>query len=76
MAELALDINRLSPEEQLELLDRLWDRLSRVPSKVPVTDAQRRELDRRLDALDNDIKAGGPLGIPWDEVLQQIRARH
>jgi putative addiction module component (TIGR02574 family) len=76
MAEAALDINQLSPEEQLDLLDKIWDRLSRVPSRVPITDSQRRELDRRLDSLDIDIRAGGSPGIPWDEVLRQIRDHH
>jgi putative addiction module component (TIGR02574 family) len=74
MAEAAVDLNQLSPEEQLDLIDKLWDRLSRTPSRVPVTNAQRRELDQRLERLDADIQAGGPLGIPWEEVLRQIRA--
>ena len=41
------------------------------PGNVPLTDAQRQELDRRLD----DLERSGPEGIPWDEVLQQIRNR-
>jgi putative addiction module component (TIGR02574 family) len=41
------------------------------PEDVPVTDAQREELDRRLDDLEGDPD----LGIPWDEVLRRIRER-
>ena len=41
------------------------------PEFVPLTSAQREELDRRLDELDRD----GPVGIPWQEVLGQIRSR-
>jgi putative addiction module component (TIGR02574 family) len=66
-----IDIARLSFEERLRLLDELWESLSRTPEAVPLTKAQREELDRRLDELDRD----GPLGIPWDEVLRRIRGR-
>jgi len=66
-----IDISRLSPEERLELLEQLWDSLSSTPEAVPLTDAQRQELDRRLDEIDRD----GPTGIPWDEVMRRIRSR-
>ena len=63
-----IDIAKLSPEERLELLEQLWDSLS--AEAIPLTDAQRDELDRRLDELDRE----GPVGIPWNEVLDRIRA--
>lgn len=66
MSEPAIDIDKLSPEERLQLLERLWDSLS--DRDVPLTAAQREELDRRLDDLDRE----GPRGIPWDEVLQRL----
>jgi putative addiction module component (TIGR02574 family) len=66
-----IDIAKLSPEERLELLEQLWDSLSETPEAVPMTDAQREELDRRLDDLDRE----GPVGIPWSEVLNRIRNR-
>jgi putative addiction module component (TIGR02574 family) len=67
----AIDIAKLSPEQRLELLEQLWDSLSATPESIPLTDAQREELDRRLDDLDRE----GPVGIPWNEVLQRIRNR-
>ena len=51
MADAAPNIDELSPEEQLELLERLWDRLSRQPERIPITDAQKQELERRLADL-------------------------
>jgi putative addiction module component (TIGR02574 family) len=66
-----IDITRLTPEERLELLEQLWDSLSSTPDAVSLTDAQREELDRRLDDSDRD----GPVGIPWDEVMRRIRSR-
>jgi len=57
-----IDIAKLSPEERLALLEQLWDSLS--PEAIPMTDAQKAELDRE-----------GPIGIPWNEVLDRIRTR-
>ena len=75
MSKPTLDIEKLSPDERLELLEELWDSLRKEPSSVPLTPAQQEELDRRLDDLEADIASGATLGIPWDEVLERIRNR-
>jgi putative addiction module component (TIGR02574 family) len=67
----SIDIAQLSAEEQMRLLDQLWDNLAKSPDAFPLTSTQRQELDRRLDDLDQD----DPSGIPWEEVLHQIRKR-
>ncbi len=67
----AKDIANLSAEERLRLLEEIWDSLSATPEAIPLTNAQREELDRRLDELDRD----GPAGIPWEDVLHRIRNR-
>jgi putative addiction module component (TIGR02574 family) len=64
-----LNIDQLTTEQRLDLMERLWDSLSETPETLPLTDAQREELDRRLD----DLEREGPRGIPWNEVLQRIR---
>jgi putative addiction module component (TIGR02574 family) len=61
-----IDIARLSFEERLRLLDELWESLSRRPEAIPLTEAQREELDRRLDLLDRE----GPVGMLLEEVLR------
>ena len=71
MSKPDLNIDSLSPEERLQLIEELWDSLSESPAAMPLSDAQRGELDRRLD----DLERSGPSGIPWEEVLQQIRTR-
>ena len=70
MAKPALDIEKLTPAERLQLVEELWDSLCDKPEAVPLTDAQRAELDRRLD----DLEREGPVGISWDEVVRQIRS--
>jgi putative addiction module component (TIGR02574 family) len=69
MAKLEIDINKLSPEERLDLIAELWDNLSADRTKTPVTDTQAKELDRRLVEMDHDVS----LGIPWETVLAHIR---
>jgi putative addiction module component (TIGR02574 family) len=71
MRKPALNIAALSSEERLRLIEELWDSLDEKPETVPLTNAQREELDRRLD----DLERSGPEGIPWEQVLQQIRSR-
>jgi putative addiction module component (TIGR02574 family) len=68
MSEPAIDIRRMSPEPRLRLLEQLWDSLS--DDEVPLTAAQREELDKRLD----DLEREGPRGIPWDDVLSRLEA--
>jgi putative addiction module component (TIGR02574 family) len=71
MAKLEIDINKLSPEERLDLIEELWDSLSADPANVPLTSAQTKELDRHLDEMGKD----DALGMPWETVLAQIRDR-
>jgi putative addiction module component (TIGR02574 family) len=70
MGKVALDLKRLSRDEQLDLLDQLWESLGRDPEAFPLTDSQKEELDRRLD----ELEAEGPIGLTWDEVVAQARA--
>jgi putative addiction module component (TIGR02574 family) len=69
MAKAAIDFDALSTDERLNLLEDLWASPSRNPAALPLTDAQRAELDRRLD----DVEQDGPTGIPWEEVLARIQ---
>jgi putative addiction module component (TIGR02574 family) len=67
----SIEIGKLTTDERLQLIEQLWNSLSETPDAVPLTDAQREELDRRLDELDRE----GPGGIPWAEIYQRIRSR-
>ena len=69
MATPAVDFEQLTFDERLELLERLWDSLVDTPERIPLTNAQREELDRRLDDYERDPS----IGIPWDEVRKRIQ---
>jgi putative addiction module component (TIGR02574 family) len=75
MGHPAINLDELSPDEQLELLEEIWDRLSANPANVPFSEAHRRELDGRLDDLDSDIQSGRPLGEPWEDVRKRLKPR-
>jgi putative addiction module component (TIGR02574 family) len=64
-----IDVKALSAEERLNLIEEIWDSLE--ADDVPVTEAQKAELDRRIEKMDRD----GERGIPWEDVLERIRGR-
>jgi putative addiction module component (TIGR02574 family) len=71
MSTPVLDIEKLSPEERLRLIEVLWESLRTRPDAVPLTRAQRDELDRRLDELDRAETDT----VPWEEVKRRLRDR-
>jgi putative addiction module component (TIGR02574 family) len=50
MSTVRKEIQSLSVADRLQLLEEIWDSLLETPETVPVTDAQRKELERRRRA--------------------------
>jgi putative addiction module component (TIGR02574 family) len=71
MAKPAVDIDSLSRDERLALLEQVWESLSREAESLPLTAEQTAELDRRLDDLDRE----GPVGATPEELRAQVRRR-
>ena len=65
------DIMELSIAERILLVEQVWDSIAAVPEAVRLTDEQRKELDRRLEAYRENPDAGAP----WDEVKARILHR-
>ena len=55
------NIEHLTPQERIELAERLWDSLA--DADIDLTPAQAAELERRRARLANE----GPQGRPWRE---------
>ena len=73
----AINISTLTVEQRLELLDEIWESLYETPEAIPITGAQREELDRRIEEFYNEGPPGAPrAGAPLDEVLDRIRTNH
>ena len=68
MSTPAIDIHSLKPDERLRLIGDLWDSLRETPADVGLTEAQRAELDRRLDALES----GRAKLVSWDEIKARL----
>ena len=63
------DIVKLTLSERIQLVQDLWDSIAECPEAVSLTEAQKAELDRRLDAYQQDPDAGSP----WGVVRERIR---
>ena len=67
----SLGIDRLPLNERLALVEDLWDSIAADSGAVPLTDAQRLELQKRTeedDAHPDDV-------VPWDIVKVSTLAR-
>ena len=62
------DVLDLSVPERIQLVEDIWDSIASIPARPALTEAQRAEIDRRLEAHRKDPKASSP----WDEVKQRI----
>jgi putative addiction module component (TIGR02574 family) len=60
---------RLTPPERLALISQLWDSLE--DEQLPLSAAQRAELDRRLVSLDQDRRDG----ITWEALKSDLERR-
>ena len=67
----SLGIDRLPIEERLALVEEIWDSIAADAGVLPLTDAQRRELTKRIsedDAHPDEI-------TPWEQVKASTLAR-
>jgi putative addiction module component (TIGR02574 family) len=69
MADFGLD--RLSVEDRLTLAQQLWDSIAEEVNRLPLSPAQRQEVDRRLATH----RANPQAAIPWEQVEAEARAR-
>lgn len=67
----SLGIDRLSVSDRLLLVQQIWDSIAAEPTQLPLTDAQREELERRI--ADDDANPDDT--VPWEEVRDQAIAR-
>ena len=67
MSDLTPELIRLSPRQRLDLIGSLWESLE--DEDIPVTDAQRAELDRRIAGFDRDREHS----LSWDQLKAELR---
>ena len=59
---------RLSISEWIALVERIWDSIPDESVPIPLTDAQKQELERRLAAPKSSPEAGKS----WEDVKSSI----
>lgn len=62
------EIRRLSVTERILLVEDIWDSIADEADAVPLTDAQREELDARLARFKQDPSGG----TDWDEIKAML----
>ena len=66
-----LGIDQLTVDEQIALAEAIWDHIGATPERIPLTDPQKQELERRLAAHQAD-----PTRVtPWEVIKAEALAR-
>jgi putative addiction module component (TIGR02574 family) len=65
----ALGIDQMSVAQRVLLVEEIWDSIADEPDEIPLTEAQRQDLQRRVAAYEADPKAGST----WEEVKARLR---
>jgi len=65
------DVLELPVADRLRLVEAIWDSIAECPEQLELSEAQRAELDRRLEAWRENPEAGSP----WQEFKTKILQR-
>ena len=65
------DVLELSVADRIQLVEDIWDTIPQASEAPKLTDAQRGELDLRLEAHRKNPAAGSP----WEDVKARILGR-
>lgn len=63
------NVQQLPRDEQVDLAMKLWDMVGIGDSDLVISDSQKQELDRRIDAHDRNPGDAQP----WQQVREQIK---
>ena len=65
------EVLEMEVPERIRLAQAIWDSIAEVPDAVPLSEADKAEIDRRLEAYYRDPKAG----LPWSDVKAKLLGR-
>jgi putative addiction module component (TIGR02574 family) len=65
------DILDLSVSERIQLAQDIWDSFAQVPESLTLSEEEKAEIERRLEAYHQDPNVGSP----WSVVRDRIRSR-
>jgi putative addiction module component (TIGR02574 family) len=65
------DVLEMTIDERILFVEDVWDTIAEIPDAVPLTEAQRKELDSRLESYHQNQN----LGSPWEAVKARVQGR-
>lgn len=65
------DILQLSIPERIQLVEDIWDTIAATPEQLVLSEAQKNELDRRIEMYQQDPEAG----VSWQELKDKVQSR-
>lgn len=68
LTDASREIKKLSVAERILLVEEIWDSIAADQESVKPTEAQRQELDRRLEAYHTSPEEGSS----WEEIRRRI----
>ena len=66
------ELLKLSVAERIQLVEDLWDSIAADPEGLPLTEAQKAELDRRLE----EHRADPHSAVPWEVVRERLYKKY
>jgi putative addiction module component (TIGR02574 family) len=67
----ALGIDQLSVAQRIQLVEEIWDSVVAEAEDLPLTEAQKQDLERRLGEYNDNPDAGSS----WEDVRARLRAK-
>ena len=64
-----LNIEELSIAERIQLVEEVWDSIAAEQESLEITEAQRQELDRRLESFRSSREGGST----WESVKDRLQ---
>ena len=71
-SELTEQAKKLSISDRINLVEEIWDTIAEENQAFELTDAQKRELDRRLETARSNAGQGAAFGRTWEEIKAEF----
>ena len=71
-SELTEQAKKLSIHDRILLVEEIWDTIAEENQAFELTDAQKLELDRRLESARTHAGQGRAFGRTWDEIKAEF----
>jgi putative addiction module component (TIGR02574 family) len=69
VAQTLSEITTWPVEDQVDLLHQIWDRLAETGWQPELSEEQKAEFDRRIDAYEADPS----IGLTWEDIVKHVR---